>query len=137
MTMRTSTNNGTIWGERSPQLEQRHLCCLPPAGGGGWDNFLLMPSIKQGHNLSASCHPNIHYNGNLVDETRGGRRVTRVVRVLRVDTNTLLFLCEESLDNYSCLPIYKTNPAISNTPRQTHSVPNYIFLHFVMVITVL
>jgi hypothetical protein len=40
-------------------------------------------------------------------------------------------------DNDSCLPIYKTIPAISNTPRQTHSVRNYIFPHFVMVITVL
>jgi hypothetical protein len=48
-----------------------------------------------------------------------------------------LFLREESLDNDSCLPIYKTIPVISNTPRQTHSVRNYIFLHFVMVITVL
>ena len=41
------------------------------------------------------------------------------------------------LDNDSCLSICKTIPAISNTPRQTHSVRNYIFLHFVMVITVL
>ena len=48
-----------------------------------------------------------------------------------------LFLREESLDNDSCLPIYKTNLVISNTPRQTHSVQNYIFPHFVMVITVL
>ena len=48
-----------------------------------------------------------------------------------------LFLREESLDNDSCLPIFKTIPTISNTPRQTHSVRNYIFPHFVMVITVL
>ncbi len=38
------------------------------------------------------------------------------------------------LDNDSCLPICKTIPAISNTPSQTHSVWNYIFLHFIMVI---
>ena len=41
------------------------------------------------------------------------------------------------LDNDSCLPIYKTIPAISNTPRQTHCVRNYVFPHLVMVITVL
>ncbi len=41
------------------------------------------------------------------------------------------------LDKDSCLPIYKTIPAISNTLRQTHCIQNYIFPHFVMVITVL
>ena len=41
------------------------------------------------------------------------------------------------LDNDSCLPIYKMIPAICNTPRQTNSVRNYIFPHFVMVITAL
>ena len=41
------------------------------------------------------------------------------------------------LDNYSCLPIYKTIPAISNTLPQTHCIRNYIFPHFVMVMTVL
>ncbi len=39
------------------------------------------------------------------------------------------------VDNDSCLPIYKTIPAICNTPRQTHFVRNSIFPHFVMVIT--
>jgi hypothetical protein len=41
------------------------------------------------------------------------------------------------LGNDSCLPIYKTNPAICNTPHQTHCVGNSIFPHFVMVMTVL
>jgi hypothetical protein len=45
--------------------------------------------LNKAHNLSASCHPDVHYNGNLVEETRGGRRVTRVVRVLWVDTNKI------------------------------------------------
>jgi hypothetical protein len=40
------------------------------------------------HRISASCRLDVHNNGNLVEETRGGRRVTRVVRVLWVDTNT-------------------------------------------------
>jgi hypothetical protein len=39
------------------------------------------------------------------------------------------------VDNDSCLPIYKTIPAICNTPRQTQCVRNSIFPHFVMVIT--
>jgi hypothetical protein len=41
------------------------------------------------------------------------------------------------LGNDSCLPIYKTNPAICDTPHQTHCVGNSIFPHFVMVMTVL
>ena len=70
-----------------PSLNNGVYAASPPAGGGGRDNFLLTQSVKQGHNLSASCHPDVHYDGNLVEETRGGRRVTRVVRVLWVDTN--------------------------------------------------
>jgi hypothetical protein len=70
----------------------------PPAGGGGWDNFLLARSVKQGHNLSASCRPDVHYDGNLVEEMRGGRRVTRVVKALRADTNN-----KEKLSVYLCL----------------------------------
>ncbi len=53
----------------------------------------------------------------------------------------LLFLSysyvKSHLDNDSRLPIYKTIPEICNTPRQTQFVWNYIFPHFVMVITVL
>ncbi len=53
----------------------------------------------------------------------------------------LLFLpysyVKSHLDNDSCLPICKTIPAISNTPRQSHFVGNIIFPHFVMVMTVL
>jgi hypothetical protein len=48
---------GTILGWRNPlnpQLEQRRGCRLPPAGGGGWDRFLLTRSVEQGHNLSVS-----------------------------------------------------------------------------------
>jgi hypothetical protein len=41
------------------------------------------------------------------------------------------------LGNDSCLPIYKTNLTICDTPHQTHCVGNSIFLHFVMVMTVL
>jgi hypothetical protein len=41
------------------------------------------------------------------------------------------------LGNDSCLPIYKTNPAICDTPHQTHCVGNSIFPYFVMVMTVL
>jgi hypothetical protein len=41
------------------------------------------------------------------------------------------------LDNDSFLSIYKTVLVICNTPRQTHCVRNYIFPHFIMVITVL
>ncbi len=41
------------------------------------------------------------------------------------------------LDNDSCLPIYKTNLAICDTPHQTHYVGNSIFPHFVVVMTVL
>ncbi len=36
------------------------------------------------------------------------------------------------LDNDSCLPIYKTIPAICKTPCQTQCVRNSIFPHFVM-----
>ncbi len=43
----------------------------------------------------------------------------------------LLFLfysyLKSHFDNDSCLPIYKTIPAICNTPRQTHCVRNSIF----------
>ena len=55
--------NGTIWGGMidqipwNPQLEQRRGCRLPPAGGGGWDRFLLTRSVTQGHNLSVSRRP--------------------------------------------------------------------------------
>ncbi len=53
----------------------------------------------------------------------------------------LLFLSysyvESHLDDDSCLPICKTIPVISNTPHQTHFIRNSIFLHFVMVMTVL
>ncbi len=41
------------------------------------------------------------------------------------------------LNNDSCLPIYKTIPAICDTPHQTQSVQKYISLHFIMVIMVL
>jgi hypothetical protein len=38
--------------------------------------------------------------------------------------------------NDSCLPIYKTIPAICNFPRQTYCIRNSIFPHFLMVIMV-
>ncbi len=57
--------------------------------------------------------------------------------VLRI----LLFLfysyVKSHVDNDSCLPNYKTIPAICNTPPQTHCVQNSIFPHFVMVIRVI
>jgi hypothetical protein len=39
------------------------------------------------------------------------------------------------LDNDIWIPIYKTIPAICNTPRQTQCVRNSIFPHFIMVIS--
>ncbi len=41
------------------------------------------------------------------------------------------------LGNNSCLPIYKTNPAVCDNPHQTQCAGNSIFPHFVMVMTVL
>ena len=41
------------------------------------------------------------------------------------------------VDKDSCLPIYKTILEICDAPPQIQYVRNYIFLHFVMVITVL
>jgi hypothetical protein len=50
----------------------------------------------------------------------------------------LLFLfysyVKSHLDNDIWIPIYKTIPAICNTPRQTQCIPNSIFPHFIMVI---
>ncbi len=61
MTTRTSTalRDDLGWDKspENPQLEQRRGCRLPPAGGGGWDCFLLMQSVRQGHNLSVSRRP--------------------------------------------------------------------------------
>ena len=37
--MKTLTNEWDDLGEWGPQLEQRRLCRLPPAGDGGWDHF--------------------------------------------------------------------------------------------------
>ena len=39
------------------------------------------------------------------------------------------------LNNDIWIPIYKTIPAICNTPHQTQCIQNSIFPHFIMVIT--
>jgi hypothetical protein len=57
--------------------------------------------------------------------------------VRTTDTFISSLYVKSHLDDDSCLPICKTIPAISNTPRQTHFVGNSIFPHFVMVMTVL
>ena len=36
--------NGTIWGNGVPSLSNGVDAASPPAGGGGWDRFLLMRS---------------------------------------------------------------------------------------------
>ena len=76
---------------------------------------------------------------------RGGHpddRRQRRVSIARKPTyvwRILLFLLysyvNSYLDNDIWIPIYKTIPAICNTPRQTQCVPNSIFPHFIMVIS--
>ena len=98
---------------KDPSLSNGVYFRLPPAGGGGWDNFLLTQSVKQGHNLSASCRPDVHYDGNLVEETRGGRRATRVVRVLRVDTNMLYY----GLSDHQGLVLWQATSSVCRSQK--------------------
>jgi hypothetical protein len=82
----------------------------------------------------------------LLVQQKGARgiRITRHKRIARIFLYVrliLLFLpysyVKSHLDDDSCLPIYKTNPAICDTPHQTHCIGNSIFPHFVIVMTML
>ncbi len=57
-----------------------------------------------------------------------GESVSYIQRILLF----LFYSCH--LDNDIWIPIYKTIPAICNTPRQTQCVQNSIFPHFIIVI---
>ena len=70
-----------------PGLSNSIYAASPPLVVVGGITFIVEREAFWSSNLSASSRPDVHYNGNLVEETRGGRRVTRAVRVLWVDTN--------------------------------------------------
>jgi hypothetical protein len=124
MTTRTSTalRDDLGWDKspENPQLEQRCECRIPPAGGSGWDCFLLTRSVTQGHKLSAFCRPDVHYDGNLVEETRGERKMTRVVRVLRVGTNTQHLWADPALAHGSEGPHHWIHCSLLIAPEETN-----------------